>query len=178
MGRSCILESPPPPPRQGDARGSAEAGLSWQKVQRREANRRCHRLTEPTPKALCLTPPPPPAHTIPASPPPPSSAPPNTHYPCITVSGWQHAARVAFAPHSLWGRAASRLQPSPTAVAVLTVVGWLQQFLDWGAVWTWAQSGALGFALGVALPTALAGLTCWRLLPVCPCPGGRGGGGG
>ena len=37
MGRSCILESPPPH-RQGDARGSTDAGLSWQKVQRREAN--------------------------------------------------------------------------------------------------------------------------------------------
>ena len=41
----------PPPPGQGDARGSAdarssaEACLSWQKVQRPEANRR-HRLTE------------------------------------------------------------------------------------------------------------------------------------
>ena len=50
---------PPPPPRQGDARGSADArssadaGLSWQKVQGREANRRRHRLTEPTTKALC-----------------------------------------------------------------------------------------------------------------------------
>ena len=42
-----------------DARSSAEAGLSWQKVQRREANRRCHRLTEPTTKALCQPPPPP-----------------------------------------------------------------------------------------------------------------------
>ena len=56
---------PPPPPRQGDARGgadarsSAEVCLSWQKVQGREANRRRHRLTEPTTKALCQTPPPP-----------------------------------------------------------------------------------------------------------------------
>ena len=31
-----------------------------EKVQRREANRRRHRLTEPTPKALCQAPPPPP----------------------------------------------------------------------------------------------------------------------
>ena len=52
-----------PPPRQGDARGSADARssvdacLSWQKVQRREASRRRHRLTEPTTKALCQTPP-------------------------------------------------------------------------------------------------------------------------
>ena len=51
----------PPPQRQGDARGSAdtrssaEACLSWQKVQGREANRRRHRLTEPTTKALCQT---------------------------------------------------------------------------------------------------------------------------
>ena len=71
MGRSCILD-PPPPPRQGDARGSADArssagaGLSQQKVQRREANRRRHRLTQPTTKALCqppmpcANPPPPP----------------------------------------------------------------------------------------------------------------------
>ena len=65
MGRSCILDSPP---RQVDARSSADARsstdacLSWQKVQRREANRRRHRLTEPTTKALCQpTPPPPPA---------------------------------------------------------------------------------------------------------------------
>ena len=56
----------PPPPRQGDARGradariSADACLSWQKVQGREANRRRHRLTEPTTKALCQPPPPPP----------------------------------------------------------------------------------------------------------------------
>ena len=63
MGRSCILDSPPPQG-QGDARGSADAGssadacLSQQKVQRREANGRCHRLTEPTPKALCQPPPP------------------------------------------------------------------------------------------------------------------------
>ena len=28
MGRSCILDSPPPPPRQGDARGSADARSS------------------------------------------------------------------------------------------------------------------------------------------------------
>ena len=64
MGRSCILD-PPPPPRQGDARGSADARrstdacLSQQKVQGREANRRRHRLTEPTTKALCQPPPPP-----------------------------------------------------------------------------------------------------------------------
>ena len=56
MGRSCILD---PPPGQGDARSSTDACLSWQKVQRREANRRRHRLTEPTTKALCQTPPPP-----------------------------------------------------------------------------------------------------------------------
>ena len=52
------------PPRQGDARGSADARssadacLSWQKVHRREANRRRHRLTQPTTKALCQPPPP------------------------------------------------------------------------------------------------------------------------
>ena len=63
MGRSCILD---PPQGQGDAYGSADARstadacLSWQKVQGREANRRCHRLTEPTPKALCQPRPPPP----------------------------------------------------------------------------------------------------------------------
>ena len=34
-----------PPPRQGDARSSTDARLSWQKVQGREANRRRHRLT-------------------------------------------------------------------------------------------------------------------------------------
>ena len=57
----------PPPPRQVDARGSADARgstdacLSWQKVQGREANRRRHRLTEPTTKALCHSPLPPPA---------------------------------------------------------------------------------------------------------------------
>ena len=50
----------PPPPRQGDARGSADSGLSWHKVQGREANRRRHGLTEPTTKALCQTPRPPP----------------------------------------------------------------------------------------------------------------------
>ena len=48
MGRSCILDSPP---------GSADACVSWQKVQRREANRRRHRLTDPATKALCQTPP-------------------------------------------------------------------------------------------------------------------------
>ena len=37
---------------------SADACLSWQKVQGREANRRRHRLTEPTTKALCQPPPP------------------------------------------------------------------------------------------------------------------------
>ena len=61
MGRSCILDSPP---RQGDARGSVDACLSWQKVQRREANRRRPRLTEPTTKALCQPPPPPTYHFI------------------------------------------------------------------------------------------------------------------
>ena len=61
MGRSCILDSPPP--RQVDACGSADvrsskdACLPQQKVQRREANRRRHRLTEPTTKALCQPPP-------------------------------------------------------------------------------------------------------------------------
>ena len=55
---------PPPPPwiptqGQGDARGSADASFSWQKVQGREANRCRHRLTEPTTKALCQPPPPP-----------------------------------------------------------------------------------------------------------------------
>ena len=39
---------------------STDACSSWQKVQGREANRRCHRLTEPTIKALCQPPPPPP----------------------------------------------------------------------------------------------------------------------
>ena len=34
MGRSCILDPPPPPRRQGDARSSADVCLSWQKVQR------------------------------------------------------------------------------------------------------------------------------------------------
>ena len=58
MGRSCIVH-PPPPPRQGDARSSTDACLSWQKVQRREAKRRLHRQTEPTTKALCQPPPPP-----------------------------------------------------------------------------------------------------------------------
>ena len=48
-----------PPGWQGDARGGAEAGLSWQKVQGREANRRRRRLTEPTTKASCHPPPPP-----------------------------------------------------------------------------------------------------------------------
>ena len=52
------------PPRKVDARGSADAYsstdacLSQQKVQRREANRRRHRLTKPTTKALCHPPPP------------------------------------------------------------------------------------------------------------------------
>ena len=46
------------PPRRVDARSSADACLSWQKVQGREASRRRHRLTEPTTKALCQTPPP------------------------------------------------------------------------------------------------------------------------
>ena len=55
MGRSFWI---PTPPRQGHARSSAHdrsspgACLSWQKIQGREANRRCHRLTEPTTKAL------------------------------------------------------------------------------------------------------------------------------
>ena len=71
MGSSCILDSPPPP-RQGDARGSADARssadarLSWQRVQGREANRRRHRLTEPTTKALCQTPPLPPPYGPPS----------------------------------------------------------------------------------------------------------------
>ena len=60
IGRSCILDSHP---RAGDARSSADARsstdacLSSQKVQGREANRRRHRPTEPTTKALCQTPP-------------------------------------------------------------------------------------------------------------------------
>ena len=60
-----------PPPRQGDARGSADARsstdacLSWQKVQRREANRRRHRLTELTTKTLCQPPLPHPKGSIP-----------------------------------------------------------------------------------------------------------------
>ena len=62
-GQKLHSGSPAPPPRQGDAcgsadaRSSADAGLSQQKVQRREANRRRHRLTEPTTKALCQAPP-------------------------------------------------------------------------------------------------------------------------
>ena len=61
---------PPPfskealPPRQGDARSSTDACLSWQKVQGREANRRRHRLTEPTTKALCQPPRPPCGRTL------------------------------------------------------------------------------------------------------------------
>ena len=53
------------PPRKVDARSRADAGSSTdacllqQKFERREANRRRHRLTEPTTKALCQTPPPP-----------------------------------------------------------------------------------------------------------------------
>ena len=53
------------PPRQVDARSNADAGssagscLSKQKVQGQEANRRRHRLAEPTTKALCQPPPPP-----------------------------------------------------------------------------------------------------------------------
>ena len=62
MGRSRILDSPPPPRQvdasgSADARSSADARLSWQKVQGREANRRRHGLTEPTTKALCQPPP-------------------------------------------------------------------------------------------------------------------------
>ena len=74
-GRGKIAENggpPIPPPRHGrhgqklhsgfhpgsvDARSSADACLSQQKVQGREANRRRQRPTEPTPKALCQTPP-------------------------------------------------------------------------------------------------------------------------
>ena len=55
MGRSCILDARG----SADARSSTDACLSWQKVQRREANRCRHRLTEPTTKALCQPPPPP-----------------------------------------------------------------------------------------------------------------------
>ena len=51
------------PPRKVDARGSAGARSSTdarlQKIRRREANGRRHRLTEPTTKALCQPPPPP-----------------------------------------------------------------------------------------------------------------------
>ena len=47
-----------------DAHGSADACLSQQKVQGLEANRRRHRLTEPTTKALCQ-PPPLPRHSHP-----------------------------------------------------------------------------------------------------------------
>ena len=43
-----------------DARSSTDACLSKQKVQRREANRRPHGLTEPTTKASCQPFPPPP----------------------------------------------------------------------------------------------------------------------
>ena len=50
-----ICGATPPPP---TARSSTDACLSWQKVQRREANRRRHRPTEPTTKALCQPPPP------------------------------------------------------------------------------------------------------------------------
>ena len=55
LKKHFLLVAPPTPPH--------PACLSWQKVQRREANRRRHRLTEPTTKALCQTPlPPPPCH--------------------------------------------------------------------------------------------------------------------
>ena len=78
------LHSGFPPPRQGDARGSADARssadacLSWQKVQRREANGRRHGLTEPTTKALCHPPPPQREvlqwpYTIGGAPPPPQT---------------------------------------------------------------------------------------------------------
>ena len=69
-----------PPQGQGNARGStdarssADACLSWQKVQGREANRRRHRLTEPTPKALCQPPPPHHKRIISASGPAPAAA--------------------------------------------------------------------------------------------------------
>ena len=59
------------PPRQGDARSSADtpssvdACLSEQKVQGAKANRRRHRLTEPTTKALCQPPPPCPPNLLP-----------------------------------------------------------------------------------------------------------------
>ena len=49
---------PPPPPTSADAHSSADACLSLQKVQGREANRRRHRLIEPTTKAWCQIPPP------------------------------------------------------------------------------------------------------------------------
>ena len=58
MGRSCILDPPPPQAVRMPAAVQMPS-LSWQKVQRREANRRRHRPTEPTPKALCQPPPPP-----------------------------------------------------------------------------------------------------------------------
>ena len=78
-GAPHLVCSPPPPfllpsgfpPRQGDVRGSADARssadacLSKQKVQRREANRRRHRPTEPTTRAVCHPPPLPPAHAGP-----------------------------------------------------------------------------------------------------------------
>ena len=57
---NASLPPPPPPGRWMPVRtcSSADACLSWQKVQRREANRRRHRLTKPTTKALCQPPPP------------------------------------------------------------------------------------------------------------------------
>ena len=69
------------PPRKVDARGSADARsstdacLSQQKVQRREADRRRYRLTEPTTKALCQTPTP--LHFYP---PPSPKVPPATEF--------------------------------------------------------------------------------------------------
>ena len=45
-----------------DARSGTDAGLLWQKVQRREANRRRHRLTEPTKALSPYNPPPPPPY--------------------------------------------------------------------------------------------------------------------
>ena len=45
-------------------RSIADAGLSWQKVQGREATRHRHRLPEPTPKALCPPRAPPPKTAV------------------------------------------------------------------------------------------------------------------
>ena len=87
MVHKLLGPRPPPPSGSADARSSADACLSWQRAQGREANRRRHRPTEPTPKALCQSPPPPPllSSDVPLRPPPPSaprSALPRAALPC------------------------------------------------------------------------------------------------